>query len=308
MSGPRELRALLESAGIAPKKRWGQNFLVNAEALGRIARLVEAAPGDRVWEIGGGTGALTSILAAAAGSLVVFEIDHGLVRLLEGLLRDSAGAKVVPGDFVRTFGEVVERDGPPHRIVGNLPYRSASRIIAAIAGAPFEARRLVFTVQRELAERMLARPSTKAYSSFSVLCQARFAIRAGGDLGPASFYPQPRVASRIVLLEPRAGSPVAAELAGLERITRFLFATRRKTMRRSLAADRVPEGARRAVTEGLARLGIGTERRAEEMGVEQFIALAGLVGESARELPGPAGGEEIPEEEPGSEDPVLPED
>lgn len=287
MSGSvREIRELLETRGLALKKRWGQNFLVNHDALERIVRLLDPAADEPVWEIGGGTGALTLVLLKRCERLTVFEIDHGLVAVLEGLLEGRAGCRLVAGDFVRTFPDVVGRNGPPLVVVGNLPYRSASRIIAALAGAPFECRRMVFTVQREMAERMAARPSTKAYSSFSVLCQARFLVRSGGDLGPGSFYPPPRVSSRIVLLEPHPPAGIRADLVALQRITRHLFATRRKTMRRSLASGGLPERAAEATVEGLRTLGIGTERRPEEVSVEQFVELSRLVGEAAHLLPG----------------------
>jgi 16S rRNA (adenine1518-N6/adenine1519-N6)-dimethyltransferase len=302
-SSVRDIRQLLETRGIALKKRWGQNFLVNRDALDRIVRLLDPGPEEPVWEIGGGTGALTAVLLERCSRLVVFEIDHGLVAVLQGLLEGRPRCGVVAGDFVSTFPEVVARDGPPLRVVGNLPYSSASRIIAVLAGAPFDCRRLVFTVQRELAERMAARPSTKAYSSFSVLCQARFQVKSGGDLGPGSFYPPPRVSSRIVLLEPHPAANVRADLVALQRITRHLFATRRKTIRRSLATGGFPERTAAATAEGLRVLGIGTERRPEELSVAQFVELSRLVGEAAHVLPGE------PEADAGdSEDLELPED
>jgi 16S rRNA (adenine1518-N6/adenine1519-N6)-dimethyltransferase len=304
MSGSaRDIRELLSSRGLALKKRWGQNFLVNRDALERIVRFLDPAPEERVWEIGGGTGALTSVLLERCGKLVVFEIDHGMVELLEKLVRGRAGCELVAGDFCETFQAVAERDGPPRCVVGNLPYASASRIIADLAGAPFEPRRMVFTVQRELAERMRARPSTKAYSSFSILCQARFRMRAGGDLGPGSFYPPPRVSSSIVLFEPHPEPAARADLVALQRITRHLFATRRKTMRRSLASGGLPERVAGAVVAGLGILGIGTERRPEELSVEQFIELSLLVGAAAHPLPG-----ESEADSSDSEDPELPED
>jgi 16S rRNA (adenine1518-N6/adenine1519-N6)-dimethyltransferase len=172
-------------------------------------------------------------------------------------------------------------------------------MIAAVAGSGLEPRRLLFTVQRELAERMVARPSTKAYSSFSVLCQARYSVRSAWDLAPGSFYPAPRVASRAVALEPRPAGLERPDLTALQAITRLLFAARRKTMRRSLALSSLPGAFLRAVTEGLASMGIDGGRRPEELTVEQFISLSLLVGARA---PG------LTESDTESEEAGLPED
>jgi 16S rRNA (adenine1518-N6/adenine1519-N6)-dimethyltransferase len=280
-----EIRRFLDAYGIAPKKRWGQNFLVNRDARERIVECLGIEAGDPVWEIGGGTGALTAGLIERAGSLVVFEIDRGLVPRLESLLRGRSQALVAEGDFCDTWAAIAAERGAPRRIVGNLPYRSASRIIAVLATADMEPKRLVFTVQRELAERMAARPSTKAYSSFSVLCQARYAIRTAGDLGPGSFYPVPRVASRIVVLEPHPPELPRPHLGALQVVTRGLFATRRKTIRRSLASGRFAESAARAIADGLERIGVATQSRPEELSVEQFVSLSLLVGPAAGSLP-----------------------
>lgn len=268
MDGPAEIRRMLEGSGLTMKKRWGQNFLVDPGARDRLAALLGVTPGDAVWEIGGGGGALSLVLAPAARTLTVFEIDHGLIRLLEERLA-GLRAVVVPGDFCKSWAGAREKYGTPDLVLGNLPYQSASRIIAVLATAALGARRIVLTVQRELGQRMTAVPSTKAYSSFSVLCQAAFTVSAAWDVSPRSFYPVPNVTSRVVVLEPRPGDP--PDLDTLQRVTRGLFATRRKTMGRTLQGMG-DLGARIRVA--LSELSVAPERRPEELDVETWIEIS----------------------------------
>jgi 16S rRNA (adenine1518-N6/adenine1519-N6)-dimethyltransferase len=265
-----DLRALLDDNGIALKKRWGQNFLVDPVARDRILATLGLGSHELVWEIGGGAGALTLQLADRCGHLVVFEIDHGLVRLLRSRL-EGGRSDVVAGDFLKTHTPALRDYGAPDLVVGNLPYRSASQIIAALASGGIAARRCVLTVQRELGERMVARPRTKAYSSFTVLCQAAFNVRTVGDLGAGSFYPTPRVSSRIVALEPRVTSP-SPDLRSLQAITRLLFSTRRKTIRHTVHAAQ--SALADSVRLALDAMGVDPERRPEELDVACYMELS----------------------------------
>jgi 16S rRNA (adenine1518-N6/adenine1519-N6)-dimethyltransferase len=263
---PGEIRALLEERGLALKKRWGQNFLVNRGARARLVEILAPQPGETVWEIGPGLGAMTELLTGAAARVFAFEVDRGLCRFLGESFEGQHSFTLVPGDFIETWKDTLRRFGAPDRILGNLPYSSASLMIADIIESGLRPARMVFTVQRELADRMASPPGQKSYSSFSVLCQACFTVADRGDLQPGSFYPVPEVVSSIVEMTAAADAPVGDELKSLSVVARSLFSSRRKTIRNNAKDD--------AIREALGREGIDPGLRAEQLPPAVFVRLA----------------------------------
>ena len=230
---PHALKTLLEDYGLTVKKRFGQNFLINRGAREKIVESLEIKKGDRVWEIGPGTGSLTYKLIEQDIQLIVFEIDRGFVRILTDLFGGNKHFKIVTGDFVDTWRQELQDGGAPDVIVGNLPYNSAAAIFLSLMEAEVTPKKLVCTVQKEAAQRMKAEPGTSDYSSFSVLCSLIWDIRSIGDLKGGSFYPAPRVRSTVLELVP-ARKPLEVSRAVLLRTVRELFAGRRKTIRNNL--------------------------------------------------------------------------
>jgi 16S rRNA (adenine1518-N6/adenine1519-N6)-dimethyltransferase len=271
---PADIRTLLETRGLALKKRWGQNFLVNRGARERLVDILSPRRDETVWEIGPGLGSMTGLLAAAAGRVFAFEVDRGLCRWLEESLKGIPNFTLVPGDFLDTWKGTRETHGAPDRILGNLPYRSASLMIADIVESGIRPSRMVFTVQRELADRMVSPPGQKSYSSFSVLCQSCFSVNGRGDLQPGSFYPVPDVVSSIVEMTPAPWAPDLTQLKELSRLARMLFASRRKTIRNNAKDE--------AVMDALQQEGIDLGLRAEQIAPEIYLRLARrLTGASA---------------------------
>jgi 16S rRNA (adenine1518-N6/adenine1519-N6)-dimethyltransferase len=270
-----DIRAALEERSIALKKRWGQNFLVNRGARERLVAMLDPRPGELAWEIGPGLGSMTELLLQRSVRLVAFEVDRGLCRHLREAHGEDAAFTLVEGDFMKTWKNALAELGAPRRVLGNLPYRSASLMIAALVEGGVRPDAMIFTVQRELAERMVADPRSKAYSSFSVLCQACFSIEARGDLKPGSFYPAPEVVSTIVEMRPRQDGLDAEAVVRLSAILRGLFTARRKTLRNNLIAGRFTEGVTGAkVAEALEAEGIDLGARAEELAPETFLRVA----------------------------------
>ncbi len=271
---PAEIRAALEQMGIGLKKRWGQNFLVNRGARERLVGLLDPQPGESVWEIGPGLGSMTGLLLARGVALTAFEVDRGLCRHLRRAYAGEERFRLIEGDFLETWEQEAAGRGAPDRVLGNLPYRSASLMIAALAEGGLRPVRLVFTVQRELADRMTAAPRSKDYSSFSAFCQACFGIEGRGELRPGSFYPAPEVISSIVELQPLAGGPDARTVAELSALLRGLFAARRKTLRNNLQAGWPQDERRQAVAAALESEGIELSSRAEELAPCAFVRVA----------------------------------
>ncbi len=275
---PSEIRALLEERGLALKKRWGQNFLVNRGARERLVALLGPQRDETIWEIGPGLGAMTGLLLASSARVVAFEVDRGLCRYLSESLADRPSFILVPGDFSETWRPAAAAHGKPDRVLGNLPYRSASLMIALIIESGLRPASMVFTVQRELAERIASPPGKKSYSSFSVLCQSSFTVAARGDLQPGSFYPAPEVTSSIVEMTPLNGAPEGATLRTLSALARALFSSRRKTIRNNLASgagDALYTA--EAALAALAAEGVDPGLRAEQLAPEVFVRLARLL-------------------------------
>jgi len=278
---PSEIRAELQRRGLALKKRWGQNFLINRGARESLVTWLSPTAGECVWEIGPGLGAMTELILMTGARCVAFEIDRGLCRYLEELFGQRTGFTLVPGDFVGTWREALQAHGPPGLLLGNLPYRSASLMVAEVIEGGLRPRRAVLTVQREAADRMCSKPGLKSYSSFSVLCQAVFKTRILCDLKPGSFYPSPNVTSTVVELVPRDDAPPGASIGILGALARCLFSARRKTIRNNLAAAKWPAGIRsESVTEALQREGVDLRARAEELPPETFIRMAQAIAAS----------------------------
>lgn len=283
---PRQLAAFLTERGLALKKRFGQNFLISPGARRKIVSLLSLEPGARVWEIGGGIGSLTAELCELAQRLVVFEIDHGFVRVLAEQFASRPGVEIVAGDYLKSWESVLEDRGRPDVIVGNLPYRSAAPIIATLLDWEEPVGRALFTVQREVGQRMAASPGTKEYSRFSMLCQAVFAVQVEGEVAAASFFPAPEVVSSIVSLVPNGMErDYDRELYRL--VVHDLFAARRKTVRNNLLGGVI--GGRFAlkdIEQALASAAIDPASRGERLSVNEAVALTQALSARAPIKPG----------------------
>jgi 16S rRNA (adenine1518-N6/adenine1519-N6)-dimethyltransferase len=273
-----DIRALLEGEGIALKKRFGQNFLVDARARERIAETVFAAISEEdrrngeVWEIGPGIGSLTQLLLGGGCRLRLFELDRGLIRVLRREYGDTL--PIEEGDFIHTLSALDVTSIPqPVAVVGNLPYSSASAMVARIIESPWSVPVMVFLVQAELADRFAAAPGRKDYSALSVLVQSHYAVRVAFHIGGGSFYPPPTVGSTVVVLRRSDDHPDRREMQRTSEIARQAFSQRRKTLRNTLR-EYVPL---------LEELGIDPGERPERLSPEQFHRIAAATLRSERD-------------------------
>jgi 16S rRNA (adenine1518-N6/adenine1519-N6)-dimethyltransferase len=268
-------KALLEQFGYRPKKKFGQNFLTDAGAAARIARLVvEGSPvGEpfRVLEIGPGTGALTHALVEIHPDVSALDVDPDMIRILRSR-EDLHRANIMQADAL-TFDYAEYAAGKCWRVTGNLPYNIATPLIMRFIEMENGPQTLVVMVQKEVAERFAARPSTPAYGSLSVAVQYAMNVEKTFTLRPASFYPRPKIDSTVVRLtrRPAPAVEVADEHRFLQ-VVRAAFAYRRKTLANSLSlAIGVP---RAAVTQALGQIGLDTEIRGEQLALADFARLA----------------------------------
>ncbi len=256
--------------------------MVNPRTRDKLVRTLSSRSTDVVWEIGPGLGALSEALAERCKKLVLFEIDAGLVRYLKAGIAKARHVSLIEGDFVKTWQATEKKSGRPDRVVGNLPFSSASAIIGALAEANRISGRCLFTVQKELAERITAAPGTRNYSSFSVLCQVMADVVAHGELAPGTFYPVPEVTSAVVELRPHAKKPRIADRDFLLALIRAVFAARRKTLRNNLLAEGDFIGLSKAeLLDIVEETGTDPGVRAEELSPAQIIEIANALS-SAR--------------------------
>ena len=261
-------RAVLRAAGLAPKKGFGQNFLIAPDVARKIA---EAAvrDGERatVIEIGAGTGALTAELAARAPRVVAIERDRDLVPILRDAFAGSPHVEIVEAD-AKTADYVALSRGEPFVLAGNLPYQLTGALLEIASALAPRLVRAVFMVQLEVAERLAAAPSTKEYGALTVFVRAAFDVTRVMRVGPGSFHPPPDVTSAVVALVPRA-SPIA-ETDRFRSLVHAAFEKRRKTLRnawRGLAPDD-------ALASAAARAGISLDARGETLSATQFDAMS----------------------------------
>ena len=274
MSGPTDglppLREVIARHSLAAKKSLGQNFLLDLNLTGRIARAAGPLDGVTVVEIGPGPGGLTrALLAEGARKVIAVERDNRAIAALGEIAQRYPGRlEVIAGDALAIDLKAHVSSGPA-RIVANLPYNIATPLLVswlAIEPWPPWFDRLVLMFQREVAERIAAPPGGKQYGRLSVLAGWRTRTNILFDVHPSNFVPPPKVTSSVVELVPRTDAP-DCDRAMLERVTAAAFGQRRKMLRQSLKSlglDPLPL---------LAAVGIEPTARAEEIPVEGFIAL-----------------------------------
>jgi 16S rRNA (adenine1518-N6/adenine1519-N6)-dimethyltransferase len=258
-----QVRALLERYQLRPDKAFGQNFLIDAHSLAQIVDAAQVTPEDTVLEIGPGLGVLTRELVIRAKHVTTVELDRRLLPALEETLQDFSNLSLVHGDGV-TFDLTTLPIGS--LLVANLPYNVGTAIlIRALESARFK--RLVFLVQKEVAERLTASPGTKSYGALSLVVKYFGVAKRVADVKPSSFFPAPEVTSSIVRIE------VDTHIQANPTLFDFIhtgFRHRRKTLKKNLvmAGFDLPK-----VLDSLQRLELNPEIRAEALTLQDFQGL-----------------------------------
>jgi 16S rRNA (adenine1518-N6/adenine1519-N6)-dimethyltransferase len=262
------LREVIGRFGLAARKSLGQNFLLDLNLIARIARAAGSLDGINVVEIGPGPGGLTrALLAAGAASVTAIERDQRCVEALEELTAAYPGRlRVVAGDAL-----TIDPAGlvpAPRKIVANLPYNIATALLLQWLPSLEAYESLTLMFQKEVAARLAAEARSRDYGRLSVLVQWSARVTPLFDVAPRAFVPAPKVTSTLVRIEPRPAPLAPCKRADLERVTAAAFGQRRKMLRQSLKSLGLPPEPL------LGAAGIAPTRRAEELSVEEFCALA----------------------------------
>ncbi|MDX2254412.1 MAG: 16S rRNA (adenine(1518)-N(6)/adenine(1519)-N(6))-dimethyltransferase RsmA [Pseudanabaenaceae cyanobacterium bins.39] len=265
------------STKIRPRKQFGQHWLRSEAVLNKIVAAGQLQQGDRILEIGPGTGNLTRLLLPLVQNLTAVEIDRDLCEKL----RKTFTAKNAP-NFELIEGSFLDIPLPetPNKVIANIPYNITGEILKKLLGtladpiSQFE--RIVLLVQKEIGDRLVARSGTKSYNSLSVRMQYLADCRLVCDVPASAFYPPPKVNSAVVTISPRSPITVADDPQFLDRLLTLGFATKRKMLRNNLVSviDRD-----RLVTL-LEAMEINPQVRAEDLSVAQWVALSAAIKES----------------------------
>jgi 16S rRNA (adenine1518-N6/adenine1519-N6)-dimethyltransferase len=273
----RDPRALLKAYGLKPKKRLGQNFLVSKPALERVVRAADLSGGEDVLEIGAGLGALTLLLAEQAARVVTVEIDQELLPPLSWVLGGLQNVELRAGDILSMdLAELGLRRG--YVVVANIPYQITSRLIRLLLEHEYSAVRLVLTIQKEVAERIIAEAGDKSLLALSVDVFGRGGIEA--VIGADAFYPQPGVDSAVLRIDRHAQPLVDREhLSDFFNLARAGFGQKRKQLLNSLSSGLgLPK---EPMQQALLAAGISPSQRAQELDLQDWARLLSAMIESS---------------------------
>jgi len=276
--GPSDVRTLAEQLGVAPTKRWGQNFVVDAGTVRRIVRIAGVRPADAgapasaVVEVGPGLGSLTLALLEAGAQVTAVEIDPRLAEALaqtvaERAPDDAARLTVVNADALK----VTELVQAPTLLVANLPYNVSVPVILHFLETFPTLERVLVMVQSEVADRLAAPPGSRTYGIPSAKAAWYCDVRLAGNVGRAVFWPVPRVDSSLVLMERREAPVTDVPRKEVFRVVDAAFAQRRKALRGALSGI---AGSPAAAEAALRAAGIEPLTRGEQLRIEDFAAIA----------------------------------
>ena len=297
---PKVTAKLMEELGCSTKKRFGQNFLVDAGILERIMDGSGITGGDTVLEIGPGIGTMTQAIAERAGKVIAVEIDRDLIPVLERTLAGYGNVTVINKDILETDLMTIDGllpEGGSYKVVANLPYYITTPIIMRLleSGAPIES--ITVMVQKEVAERMEAVPGGKEYGALSVAVQYYCEAEILTKVPSCCFLPRPKVDSAVICLKRRQNPQTIAaaetakdgtavrtgrtvtvsEPAYMFRLVKAAFAQRRKTLANTLKNDPSLNLSREQVTEALTQMGLDADIRGERLSTARFAELSNLL-------------------------------
>ncbi|MGC8784670.1 MAG: 16S rRNA (adenine(1518)-N(6)/adenine(1519)-N(6))-dimethyltransferase RsmA [Armatimonadota bacterium] len=275
LTSPSQIRLVLLQFGLVPDKRKGQHFLGDHNILDKILQAADLSPDEGAMEIGSGIGTLTRALAERAKQVLTFEVDAKLIPVIRHNLQGFQNVHLIHGDFLRQNLPELIRDtfgGSPFKVVANIPYSITSPILDRLFGVASGWTRAVLTLQREVAERLIAQPGTSEYSAISVFVQYHSRVEIVQWVSRTVFYPPPEVDSAIVRFTPLPKRLSPDEEKKLFRVVRAAFGQRRKTLLNALSGGLgLP---RERVESVLRETNTDPQRRGETLSLEEFIVLS----------------------------------
>lgn len=267
------ITSLLNENGLSMTKKFGQNFLISASALDRIINAAQIDSSMKVWEVGPGIGALTTRLVNTGAKITAFEIDRGFCKILkEKAFTDDGNFALIEGDALKNWKNVYKKEGTPDIICANLPYNVGSVFIANLIENRCLPKRMVFTLQSEVVQRITSSVGDDQYSGFSLLTSIDYINKEVAKLKSHCFWPAPNVDSSVVLMDKRETGLVKEDIAAkFIALVRVLFAQRRKTVKNNLKTLGLTSD---QIDLALEQARISQTQRAETLSITSISALA----------------------------------
>ncbi len=276
--------------GLEPNARHGQNFLIDINLVHLLVEAAALTGDDVVLEVGTGTGSLTALIAERVAAVVTVEIDRHLFQIASEELIDCENVTMLARDALKNKNrfdplvldavaeELQKGENRRFKLVANLPYNIATPVIANLLAAPLVPQSMTVTIQKELAERIVAKPSTKEYGHLSVWVQSQCRAEIVRIMPPAVFWPRPKVESAIlhIELDPQRRARIP-DLAFFQSFTRAMFFHRRKFLRSVLVSATKTYFTKPQVDEVLVETGFGPDWRAEQLSVDEMLRLCAAV-------------------------------
>jgi len=279
----KKIKDILQQQKLAPKKRFGQNFLINKNISEKIVKLAGVGPDDTIIELGVGFGALTFHLAKICKRVIGLEIDSGIIRyhLEAGSLPENVTLvhqDILQADFVK----LAEESGARLKMIANLPYSISNPLLFKLTGCKDKIEWAVLMLQKEVAQRLTAEIGTKDYGILTVRMAACASVKKLLNLGPQHFHPRPKVDSQVVKITffPRPERAAALPHYDLELFKNIIdaaFQQRRKTLVNALSASNRLEADKKTIVRSLEKLGLDNRIRGERLSVEDYVALTNIL-------------------------------
>jgi len=278
LTSPRFLKDLLTRHGFSFSKSLGQNFLIDENILNKIVSGAEISKEDNVLEIGPGAGTLTYALARQAAKVVAVEIDSALLPVLKETLDGLDNVQVIHGDILKMdLNDLIQSsfDNKPFKVVANLPYYITTPIIMRFLEEELPYSSITVMIQKEVAERMAAKPGNKDYGALSVAVQFYTQPKIIGKVPSSVFMPPPKVDSIVINLKKRSSPAVdVADTARFFQVVKAVFAQRRKTLLNTLNAANIARLDKEELSKLLRSLNIDPQRRGETLTLEELAAIS----------------------------------
>lgn len=287
LGNPKNTIEVLQKFNFNFQKKYGQNFLIDTHVLEKIIKASDITKEDVVLEIGPGIGTLTQYLAEAAKKVIAVEIDNSLIPILKETLQEYDNVTIIHEDILKLdINELVNREneGKPIKVVANLPYYITTPIIMALFEGHVPVKSTTVMVQKEVAERMQAKPGTKDYGALTLAIQYYTEPYIAANVPPNCFMPRPNVGSSVIRLTAHEMQPVSVKNEDfMFRLIRASFNQRRKTLLNGLNNAPNLNITKEQVKEALLTLSLDENIRGEKLTLEQFSMLSNLLWDTLQQ-------------------------
>ncbi|MBO5487316.1 MAG: 16S rRNA (adenine(1518)-N(6)/adenine(1519)-N(6))-dimethyltransferase RsmA [Eubacterium sp.] len=283
LGNPQETIQVLQKHDFHFQKKFGQNFLIDTHVLEKIVEAAEVGPEDFVLEIGPGIGTMTQYLGERARQVLAVEIDNNLIPILKETLSGYHNVEILHGDILKQDIQAIAdryNQGKPIKVVANLPYYITTPIIMGLFESHVPLANVTVMVQKEVADRMKAKPGTKEYGALSLAVQYYANPYLAANVPPNCFMPRPNVGSAVIRLDCLSKTPVEVkDEKFMFRLIRASFNQRRKTLQNGLTNSGELNFSKEEIGQAIEKAGLPPSIRGEKLGLEEFARLSDVLGE-----------------------------